>query len=65
MYWPPNVPRNWSMETVVKMSGEYLNDCKQQYTELGLYGVPNVHDPWALWDTTYYGGKEIINSVSK
>lgn len=64
MYWPPNVPRNWSMETVVHMSGEYLYGCPEQFAAAGLYGVSRAHDPWSLWDTTYYGGKDITKFVS-
>ena len=64
MYWPPNVPRNWTMETVVEMSGAYLYGCNEQFAADGLYGVPNTHDPWALWDTTYYGGKDITRTAS-
>ena len=59
MYWPPTVKRNYSFDSVVDAQNSWLNTCNDYYNSLGLYGVPKGHDPWSLWDTTYYGGKDI------
>ena len=58
IYWH-SVKRNYSFDSVVDAQNSWLNTCNDYYNSLGLYGVPKGHDPWSLWDTTYYGGKDI------
>jgi len=55
LYWPPTLPRNYSMEDVVKGS---LNFCSS-FAQEGLYGLPAVPDEWGRWNTANYGGKRI------
>ncbi len=59
MYWPPNVPRNYTRKSVVESQFGY---CKA-FAAIGLYGIPDRTDDWAQWMDTLYGGKR-LNSHS-
>lgn len=58
VYWPPNQPRNVTMEQVVTGSMAYC----AQYEQLGFYGAPKRPDEWGKWLTAAYGGKRIESS---
>jgi lysosomal Pro-X carboxypeptidase len=52
LYWPPNVPRDYSRENIIPGSLRYCG----YYKSIGLYGIPNKRDDWSLWLDTVYGG---------
>ena len=62
MYWPPNVKRNYTYDSVVNAPNSWLNTCNEYYDSIGLYGVSKFHDNYAHWDTMYYGGKDITSA---
>jgi lysosomal Pro-X carboxypeptidase len=56
MFWPPSVsPRNWNRTEQIEQS---FLPCAEQYATMGLYGVPATSDPFATWESIYYGGLE-------
>eukprot|EP00943_MAST-04B_sp_MAST-4B-sp1_P004771 g4771.t1 len=62
MYWPPNVGRDYTYDSVVNAPNSWLNTCNEYYDSIGLYGVSKFHDNYAHWDTMYYGGKDIASA---
>lgn len=55
LYWPPNVPSNYSFDDMVAVSLDY---CTYYKASQGLYGLPEPghYDVYSLWDDTTYGG---------
>jgi len=55
MFWPPSFPRG--TETYNDIIHDYSVDwCIDPD---GIFGYPQVHDPWSTWLDLYYGGLRI------
>jgi len=48
-YWPPNVPRNATLASLIGPDGALVDGCAPG---AGLAGFPRESDPWAHWITT-------------
>lgn len=55
LYWPPNQPRNYSMDELVRHSLDYCVAFRTQ----GLFGLPQEEDVYSLWEDTVYGGTRL------
>eukprot|EP01061_Rhynchopus_euleeides_P019516 TRINITY_DN32083_c0_g1_i2.p1 TRINITY_DN32083_c0_g1~~TRINITY_DN32083_c0_g1_i2.p1 ORF type:complete len:644 (+),score=248.16 TRINITY_DN32083_c0_g1_i2:36-1967(+) len=53
MFWPPNVPRDYTLESVVGPHKK-TPGCAGQYDDQGLFGSPIYKDAWGEWITSYY-----------
>ena len=54
IYWPPNQPRGYTMETVIGPRGGRTMGCFPTYDAQGLFGTPKHKDAWSKWITDYY-----------
>jgi hypothetical protein len=61
MFWPPNVKRNTTVETLVGSHRARPAACGIEHNKLGLLGSPVISDPWSGWLTSYYGGLNITH----
>ncbi|KAJ9435617.1 putative serine protease pcp-1 [Diplonema papillatum] len=60
-YWPPNVPKNYTLTTVAGPRGYPPGTCYKQFDSEGLFGSPTVDDGWSEWIGGYY---DVNNSAS-
>jgi pimeloyl-ACP methyl ester carboxylesterase len=60
LYWPPNKPRGYTLDSVINGSLAYCS----YYTPSGLYGLPSEHDEWSIWMEDTYGGSHGLNYIS-
>lgn len=55
VYWPPNVPKNYSLSSVVVGSLAYCSE----FAAMGLAGVSQARDEWAMAIEARYGGSRL------
>ncbi|KAJ9465767.1 Prolyl carboxy peptidase like protein 5 [Diplonema papillatum] len=65
MYWPPNVPANYTMETVAGPDRVVDNPtCTASLEAQGLFGTPTKGDNWAHWLTAYYASGAVLKTTN-